>query len=266
MKTSRPPRTYSQKLLYLLRWQVFPLTLALPAHVAFVLRGTGKARTSAIRRARLAWHCLVIHLRIECGHNPAEALRVIEEIIELPSDMRGVVIECGAYLGGSTAKLSHAAAMTRRELIVCDSFEGLPEVAGSDHSLGKTAFHEGDYRAQLMQVKSKVARFGRIECVTFVPGWYDESLSTLRGIRIACAFWDVDLRESFISCIKALWPAVRPGTKVFLHDIDRASVVDVFTNVLWWRNEFGADPPRLFGAHAGLGRLSPLLGYVVKAS
>jgi len=260
------PRTAAQKILYLLRWQIYPLVLALPAHVAFILRGTGKARVSPISRAKLAWHCVVIHLRLECGHSPVEALRVVEEIIELPPDARGVVVECGAYLGGSTAKLSHAAEMTDRELIVCDSFEGLPDVASSDHSTGKPDFRQGDYRGQLTQVMSNVARYGRIACVTFVQGWYEDSLSRLHGIPVACAFWDVDLRGSFILCIKALWPAIRPGAKVFLHDIDRAPVVEVFTNAGWWRKEFGTDPPQLVGAHTGLGRLSPLIGYVVKAS
>ena len=209
---------------------------------------------------------MLIHLRIECGHNPAEALQVVEEVIELPPEVGGVVIECGAYLGGSTAKLSLAAELTGRELIVCDSFEGLPPVGSDDQIAQKPIFREGDYRAQLTQVKTNVARYGRIQSVRFVPGWYEETLGQLRGIPIACAFWDVDLRDSFMSCIKALWPAVRPGAKVFVHDIDRAPVVELFTNVLWWKTEIGTDPPQLVGAYTGLGRLCPQIGYAVKAS
>ena len=147
---------------------------------------------------------MLIHLRLECGHNPVELLRVVEEIIELSPDEAGVIVECGAYLGGSTAKLSHAAGMTGRALIVCDSFEGLPYVASTNQAAGKPDFREGDYSGRLTQVKSNVARHGRIGSVKFVDGWYEESLSRLRGIPIVCAFWDVDLRESFTSCIRGV--------------------------------------------------------------
>ena len=106
--------------------------------------------------------------------------------------------------------------------------------------------------------------FGKIDCVEFIKGWYEDSLGQLAGIPIACAFWDVDLRESFLSCIKALWPQVAVGTKVFLHDVDRDPVVMAFTDTDWWDKQFSCDPPPFFGAHTGLGRLSPLMGYVVK--
>ena len=40
--------------------------------------------------------------------------------------MEGVVVECGCFLGGSTANLSLVCEVVGRELIVYDSFEGLP--------------------------------------------------------------------------------------------------------------------------------------------
>jgi O-methyltransferase len=239
--------------------------LALPAHLAFVLRGLGNTRASIGPRLKLAGLCVIVHLRLECGHNPKEALYIVDEIIELPSDVPGVVVECGTYLGGSTAKLSYAVAIAGRELIVCDSFEGLPEVRSSNHTDTKADFKKGEYLGRLEEVKSNVARFGKIQCVRFVPGWYEESLNQLTDIPIVCGFWDVDLKESFTTCIKALWANLRPGSKVFLHDIDRAPVVDVFTNPTWWRKELGIDPPQIVGAYSGLSRLSPLIGYVIKA-
>lgn len=259
-------RTRVQSGLYFLRWQLYPVTLAVPDHLAFVLRGLGRTRASVAARLKLAWFCIRIHLRLECGHNPKEALHILDEIIELPPDLPGVVIECGAYLGGSTAKLSHAVALTGRELIVCDSFAGLPEVGSGNHTHIKPNFKKGAYLGRLDEVKSNVARFGNIERVKFVSGWYAQSLNQLTGIPIACGFWDVDLKESFISCTRALWANVRPGSKVFLHDIDRAPVVEVFTNSTWWRKELGIDPPHFVGAYTGLSRLSPLIGYVIKGA
>jgi hypothetical protein len=255
----------THRILYFVRWQLYPVVLALPAHVAFVLRGLRGARTGLPARFTLARRCLGIHLRLRCGHNPAEALHIIEEIVELPPEIPGVVVECGSFLGGSTSKLSLAAAIARRELIVCDSFEGLPEVDARDHTELKPDFQKGEYAGRLHEVRRNVTRFGNGDRVRFVQGWYDESLAQLKDVRIACGFWDVDLRESFLSCVKGLWPGLNPGAKVFLHDVDRAPVVQVFTDDEWWTSEIGTRPPRFVGAYTGLGRLSPLIGYVTKA-
>jgi hypothetical protein len=43
------------------------------------------------------------------------------EIVELSPHVPGAVVECRCFLGGSTAKLSLAAAVAGRRLIVCDS-------------------------------------------------------------------------------------------------------------------------------------------------
>lgn len=257
-------RTAIQSIVFYLHWRLWLVILAVPAHVAFVLRGLGNSRVAVMPRLKLAWICIIIHLRVKCGHSPMEALDVVEEIIELPLDMPGVIVECGAYLGGSTAKLSHAAAIAGRELFVCDSFEGLPEVSLSDHIDNKPDFNKGEYLGRLDIVKNNVDKFGKLHCVKFVPGWYEESLTQLSGIPVACAFWDVDLQESFKTCIRSLWANLRPGSKVFLHDVDRAPVVEVFADSAWWMEEMGINPPNFVGAYCGLGRLSPLIGYVIK--
>jgi hypothetical protein len=253
-------------ILFFIRWQLYPVILAFPSHVSFVLRGFGRMnRTPITPRIKLASHCIFIHLRVECGHNPKEALHIIEEIIEMPPDLDGVIVECGAFLGGSTAKLSHAVAITGRELVVCDSFEGLPEVGYTNHTEVKPDFQKGEYAGRLEEVKKNVTRFGKIACVKFVEGWYEESLVELNDTPIACAFWDVDLQESFKTCIKGLWKNLRPNAKVFLHDVDRPPVVEVFTDAAWWRREVGVEPPHFVGAIKGLSKRSPLIGYVIKA-
>jgi len=195
-----------------------------------------------------------------------EALYIIEEIIELPPSKPGVVVESGAFMGGSTAKLNCAAAMTGRKLIVCDSFEGLPEVGVADHIALKRDFCRGEYVGRLEHVRANVARYGRPQLVDYVVGWFDKSLSELNGIPIACAFWDVDLQDSFRACIRLLWKNVQPGSKVFIHDIDHQPVVDAFADPLWWKEQMGTEPPRLVGALTGLGRTSSLIGYACKSA
>ena len=253
-----------QSMLFFLRWQLYPLFLALPAHLIFILRGLGESRCNFIERLKLAMHSSIIHLSVECGHNPQEILKVMDEIIELNPSIPGEIIECGVFLGGSTAKLSHAARFSGRNLIVCDSFEGLPEVSQADLGSEKLDFLQGAYYGSLPVVKENVRRFGRLEGVDFHPGWYENSLGELGDIQVACAFWDVDLQASFRACLLGLWKQIIPGSKVFIHDVDRDSVVEVFTDRDWWQENLGEQPPMLVGAHQGLGWGSPLLGFLIK--
>ena len=257
-------RSAIHKALFFVRWQLIPVAVSLPSHLAFVFRGLRGSRAKPLQRLKLAWLSASIHLKLECGHNPEEVLRVLEEIVELPPEAPGVVVECGAFLGGSSAKLSHAVSMTGRKLLVCDSFEGLPIVGTANHISDKPNFKSGEYAGRLPDVAANIERFGKIDCVEFIQGWYEETLGQLAGIPIACAFWDVDLRESFLSCIEALWPQIASGAKVFLHDVDRQPVAAVFEDADWWEKQFDCDPPKFVGARVGLGRLSPLMGYVIK--
>jgi len=256
-------RTTFQNISYFVRWQLYPVVVALPAHAAFVMRGRGK-RFGVARRADLALRTIGIHLRLECGHLPKEVLHVLEEIVELPREVPGAVVECGCFLGASTAKLSLAASMTGRKLIVCDSFEGLPEVGAKDHTEVKFDFVTGAYAGRLEEVSRNVRRLGRPECVEYVPGWYSESLGRLSGTPIACAFWDVDLHDSFHDCIRGLWSGVAAGGKVFIHDIDREPVVKAFADADWWHDVVHTEPPALTGAYTGLSPLSPMIGYATK--
>jgi len=194
-----------------------------------------------------------------------ELICIVEEIIELPDIIPGVLMECGSYLGGSTAKLSHAAALVERCLIVCDSFEGLPGVGHEDKVEGKEEFETGAFAARLEQVRKNVRLYGNIDVVEFVPGWYHESLPRLHGIRIACLFLDVDLQASIKTCLAVLWKQIEPGCKVFVHDLDRPAVTEPFRNEAWWSSNIGLPPPRLIGDSKGLGPQRRLLGYTVKS-
>jgi hypothetical protein len=155
--------------------------------------------------------------------------------------------------------------MANRQLIVCDSFQGLPEPATSDHVAEKEAFHGGDFASQLEEVERNVRRFGRPEVVSYIPGWYQESLDQLSGIDIGCLFLDVDLEESIIVCLDKLWRSIAPGCKVFVHDVDRSPVVRPFQDKEWWRSHFGSSIPTFVGCGHGLGWQKRLLGYSVKS-
>ena len=238
--------------------------LALPGFLAFLMRGFTAARCGVWNRIALSARLIRVHLVVPCAHAPLALLSIVEEIVELPQTTAGAVVECGAYLGGSTAKLSHAAAISKRRLIVCDSFEGLPPVRPEDHVEAQEDFEQAAFSGGLATVRSNVERYGRIGVVQFVPGWFQESLSRLERERIACLWLDVDLQESIRTCLGVLWKQLEPGAKVFVHDVDRPPVVAPFQDLVFWRDVIGAAPPRFVGEGKGLGWQRRLLGYAVK--
>lgn len=73
-----------------------------------------------------------IEKRIPCEHESRE-MAVMADFI-LSAAPPGALVECGCYLGSSSAKLSLLAEATGRDLYVCDSFEGLPEVTSAEAS------------------------------------------------------------------------------------------------------------------------------------
>jgi O-methyltransferase len=191
-------------------------------------------------------------------------LAIVEEILTMPPSTDGVIVECGTYLGGRTSKLSLAASLVGRRLLACDSFQGLPELVPTDHLADKDAFVAGDFASRLEDVRANVARYGDASVVDFVPGWYQDSLRQLSETRIVCLFLDVDLHESIKTCVSMLWRHIEPGCKVFVHDVDRAPVVQPFQDAAWWNQHVEGRMPRFVGALTGMGRRRPLLGYATK--
>src|SRR3954452_5691917 len=85
-------------------------------------------------------------------------LAMAVKLLEIPPEVEGVVVECGCYLGGSTANLSLACEIAGRDLIVYDSFEGLPSPDPADKY--GNPYTEGFLRADLERVKDNVRRHG----------------------------------------------------------------------------------------------------------
>src|SRR6266567_2092263 len=86
------------------------------------------AGSSADRRCReaLLRGFRFIERHVHCAHTELELLHMANYLLR--STIEGDLVECGCYLGGSSAKLSLVAAALGRRLWVCDSFQGLPVV------------------------------------------------------------------------------------------------------------------------------------------
>ncbi len=105
--------------------------------------------------------------------SPDEMLFIARSLYLLDSyGVTGSVLECGCFKGFSTCCLSWVCDFLGRNLIVADSFQGLPEV---EH----TFYEKGDFRGDFEGVVSTVSTLGRPECIRFVKGWFSESLPDL---------------------------------------------------------------------------------------
>lgn len=148
------------------------------------------------------------------GTSPEELLHIANHLYLLAAaGVPGVLLECGCFKGFSSACLSHACAFLGRDLVVADSFQGLPEEAG----VGEEGYRPGDFRGARHEVEANVRLFGRIERVRFVEGWFRDTLPRLAD-PIALLWMDVDLYASATDVLDAAWGKLDPRAAIFSHE------------------------------------------------
>ena len=148
------------------------------------------------------------------GTSPEELIHLANQLYLLAShEVPGAVLECGCFKGFSAACLSHACAFLGRELIVADSFQGLPDPQGE----GEGFYSKGDFRGAQAEVEENIATYGRPEHVRYREGWFRDSL---RGwSRPLVLLWmDVDLYESASDVLENVLPALDRRGAVVSHE------------------------------------------------
>jgi O-methyltransferase len=193
---------------------------------------------------------------IPCATYWVSHVVLVHEIINTPPEMVGDVVECGTWKGASSASLSLACRAVGRKLIVCDSFEGLPEdLPDAAHQYPHLSvygyYKKGMYAGRLDEVKANIERFGDLSVCQFVPGYFSESLTALRD-PIVFAFLDVDLLSSLQDCLRHVWPLLVEGGAVYTDDSCDMEVVRIWFDEEWWQQELGEHPPGYVGSGCGL--------------
>ena len=89
-------------------------------------------------------------------------LAMAAKLLEIPPSVKGAVVECGCWLGGTT-NLSIICDIVGRDLIVYDSFEGLPapEALGDKKPHAKGGSREVSRGRS--QERSKVRRYRPVQ-------------------------------------------------------------------------------------------------------
>lgn len=170
---------------------------------------------SRTQRQTLSERLRKVSKNLPCPHNESEILTVGLEILSVPKDKEGCVVEAGVYKGGSTSKISLFCKLANRELIAFDSFEGIPDNT-EEHirsTLGYSLegwFSKGTWCGSLDDAKGNIEKFGEIDVCTFVKGWFEDTMPRFSE-KIVVAYLDVDLAASTRTCLKYLYPLITAG-------------------------------------------------------
>lgn len=188
---------------------------------------------------------------VPCSHNASDVLAFIVEILSVPKDSPGCIVEAGCFKGGSTAKFSIIAKRVGRPLVVFDSFQGIPpheephEKSILGHSI-QDCFPPGSFCGSLDEVKGNVEQYGEIDVCRFVPGWFENTMPQFSE-PVCAAFLDVDLASSTKTCLKHLYPLLVPGGVICSQDGHFPRVIDVFSDDRFWEEEVGCKRPPVEG-------------------
>ncbi|HCJ66855.1 MAG TPA: methyltransferase [Elusimicrobia bacterium] len=203
------------------------------------------------QRVRFAYRLKRISINIECPHTEAQIISFINSFLSIPSTIEGCIVEAGSYKGGSAAKFSIGAKLANRQLVVFDSFQGLPEneephdksVLG--HSI-KDWFKGGIYCGTFDEVLRNIEKYGEIEVCKFIKGWFEDTMPIF-SYKICGAYLDVDLASSTKTCLKYLYPLIVPGGVLYSQDGDFPLVIEVFSSDEFWEKEVGCPRPFIEG-------------------
>jgi O-methyltransferase len=148
--------------------------------------------------------------------------RCVEDVVR--DGVAGDVIETGSWRGGASMLMRatlDSLGERDRTVWVADSFQGFPDVGG-DLQAGydlEADLAGCDFLAvPLDEVKASFARFGLEEGVTFVPGFFQDTLPTLPPRRWAIARLDGDSYDATRLALDVLYPSLAEGGYLIVDD------------------------------------------------
>jgi O-methyltransferase len=202
------------------------------------------------RKLVLAYRMWRTTRNVTTGTSYKAHLAMATKLAEIPPDVEGVVVECGCWLGGSTANLSLICDIVGRDLIVYDSFEGLPAREGDDKYAKDEA--AGMLKGEIEVVRENVRRWGAVDRCVFRKGWFKDTLPD-HTEPVVLAFLDVDWQASLDDCVTHLWPRLTDQGYVFIDEFVLSDYCALFWSERYWKTRFDTTPPGLIGSGSGVG-------------
>jgi O-methyltransferase len=155
----------------------------------------------------------------------------------------GAIVECGVFKGGAAALMAHESS-GRREVVLFDSFEGLPPPGDRDGDIAAGQYHSGWCAGTEDDVRQIFRRLGVLnDRVRLVKGWFDQTFPVTPVPPVALLHVDADWYDSVRLCLDTHFDRIAPGGYLVLDDYGR-----------WEGCTRAADE---FLASRGLGPLEP---------
>lgn len=195
-----------------------------------------------------------------------------KHLLTLDDKEKNFIVECGAFKGATSVTLSIISKIIGRKLIIYDSFDGLPSQETGEQNLRnylhlkvKGYYEEGMYTGKIEEVIDNLKSYGEYESCILRKGYFDDSLLN-HNEKIDMLFLDVDLLSSTKSCVKNLWPYLVDNAYLFTDDSCDLSVVKLWFDKNWWRDNLDLEEPLYIGSGCGLNlsKNYSSLGYTVK--
>ena len=206
------------------------------------------------RRAWLVGRFVLAELRVPGATSVLETVWLAYALARVRSPARDWV-EVGCFKGLSTVRLSLLAELLDRQLHVFDTFAGLPgEDAVYETVDGSPAYHfrKGSYRAARDEVERNLRLHGRAGRVRLVAGDVRETLAREAPARVAFAFLDVDLEESYRACFEGLARSLEAGSVVVIAEAAFKPIRALVESTPFWQG-LGLAPPRIVYVHDRFG-------------
>jgi O-methyltransferase len=179
--------------------------------------------TDEAPRARLEGRDWPIFAQTMVGIERIEHLQSCVEAV-IAEEVPGDLIEAGAWRGGASIFMRGVLAahgIDDRRVYVADSFEGLPAPDAEHYPAdAHSAHHRWDALAvSLEEVVANFERYGLLDDqVSFVKGWFRDTLPTLSENQWAVIRLDGDMYESTINGLDNLYPGLAVGGYVIIDD------------------------------------------------
>ncbi len=162
---------------------------------------------------RIKEHSLVSHIKLNTLCTLIDSLEA--------NDVAGAIVECGVYRGGAAAMMSHQCG-GRREVVLFDSFEGLPRPGENDGATAAANYRDGWCLGSEEHVRDIFRRLGVMnERVRIVKGWFEHTFPATSVPPIALLHIDADWYDSVKICLETHYDHVVPGGYIVLDDYGR---------------------------------------------
>lgn len=146
----------------------------------------------------------------------------VTEIIE--KKIPGDIIETGVWRGGASifmAAILKAYRETARTVWVADSFKGPPPPEADAHptDVGDPLVKFRDLAVSLEEVRENFLRYDLLSNqVRFLPGYFQDTLSTAPIEKLAILRLDGDMYDSTLVALESLYPRLSVGGYVIVDD------------------------------------------------